>query len=117
VSITVIKSIWRRIKKPSRKTVKEIKFASHLQARRAGRKAIKKYNKSFSLLADYNGLRRYKDSLLGDDPDGLTLTQLHTLLSIGLSDPMGSDYEPEQAFGSAEDLREHLRYGGAIDDY
>ena len=27
------------------------------------------------------------------------------------------DYEPEQAYGSAEDLRTHLQYGGTREDY
>ncbi len=27
------------------------------------------------------------------------------------------DYEPEQAYGSAEDFKEHQRYGGTREDY
>ncbi len=27
------------------------------------------------------------------------------------------DYEPEQAYGTAEDFREHQRYGGTREDY
>ena len=27
------------------------------------------------------------------------------------------DYEPEQAWGSHHDIREHLRYGGTMDEY
>ena len=30
---------------------------------------------------------------------------------------LNRDYEPEEAYGSAHDLRKHIQYGGSIEDY
>ena len=30
---------------------------------------------------------------------------------------IGRDYEPEQAYGTAHDFKEHVRFGGSREDY
>ncbi len=60
----------------------------------------------------YDNLK-YPDTIEGNTESDKT----RIALGIPLDAPKFRDWEPEQAYGTHHDLREHLRHGGTREDY